>query len=62
MWFLGLRQPTKRLLRSLFDDGPDPITPTAFLDILIDETVPATFYVLGSNVNQFPDIARAPCG
>lgn len=40
-----------------FDDGPDPITPQ-LLDILADETVPATFYVLGSNVNQFPDIAR----
>ena len=40
-----------------FDDGPTPAT-AAVLDILAVEGVPATFFVLGSNVAWHPQIVR----
>jgi peptidoglycan/xylan/chitin deacetylase (PgdA/CDA1 family) len=41
-----------------FDDGPAPSTP-AFLDVLAEYRIPATFFQIGSNVLKHPDIARA---
>ena len=40
-----------------FDDGPSPST-AAVLDILAAEGVPATFFVLGGNVERHPQIVR----
>jgi peptidoglycan/xylan/chitin deacetylase (PgdA/CDA1 family) len=40
-----------------FDDGPSPWT-GAVLDILAAEGVPATFFVLGVNVEQHPEIVQ----
>jgi peptidoglycan/xylan/chitin deacetylase (PgdA/CDA1 family) len=40
-----------------FDDGPSPST-AAVLDILAAEGVPATFFVLGVNVERHPDLVR----
>ena len=40
-----------------FDDGPTPIT-TQVLDILKEEQVPATFFVLGSRVELYPDTVK----
>jgi peptidoglycan/xylan/chitin deacetylase (PgdA/CDA1 family) len=40
-----------------FDDGPSPAT-AAVLDILATEGVPATFFVLGTNVERHPEIVR----
>jgi peptidoglycan-N-acetylglucosamine deacetylase len=40
-----------------FDDGPSPLT-TAVLDILAAEGVPATFFVLGVNVERHPGIVQ----
>jgi peptidoglycan/xylan/chitin deacetylase (PgdA/CDA1 family) len=40
-----------------FDDGPSPST-AAVLDILATEGVPATFFVLGGNVERHPHIVR----
>lgn len=41
-----------------FDDGPtDNITPQ-ILDILKEENVPATFFVLGSRVDLYPEIVK----
>jgi peptidoglycan-N-acetylglucosamine deacetylase len=44
-------QPTVYLT---FDDGPGKLTPKV-LDILRDEKVTATFFVLGEHVKQYPD-------
>lgn len=44
-------QPTVYLT---FDDGPGKLTPKV-LDILRDENVTATFFVLGEHVKQYPD-------
>ena len=40
-----------------FDDGPSPAT-AAVLDILAAEGVPATFFVLGVNVERHPHLVR----
>ena len=40
-----------------FDDGPSPAT-AAVLDILAAESVPATFFVLGANVERHPQIVQ----
>ncbi len=39
-----------------FDDGPDPTWTPKILKILKDKGVPATFMVLGSQVQQYPDL------
>ena len=41
-----------------FDDGPHPELTPQLLDILRDNGVRATFYVIGRNVTTHPDIAR----
>ncbi len=41
-----------------FDDGPDPRWTPAILDILKQENVPATFFVMGKNGQAHPDLLR----
>ncbi|MEK6334363.1 MAG: glycosyltransferase [Acidobacteriota bacterium] len=41
-----------------FDDGPDPKYTPAILDILKNENVPATFFVIGKNGQAHPDLLR----
>ncbi len=40
-----------------FDDGPSPLTPK-ILDILKEEHVPATFFLLGQNISKYPDTVK----
>lgn len=40
-----------------FDDGPHPVATPRVLRELSDHGVKATFFVLGSNVERFPDLA-----
>lgn len=52
------RQGPPRMQVSLtFDDGPDARYTVQILDILKREGVHATFFVLGSQVRQYPDVA-----
>ena len=39
-----------------FDDGPDPTWTPKVLQILKEKNAPATFFVLGSQVQQYPDL------
>lgn len=39
-----------------FDDGPDPKTTLQVLDILEAHGARGTFFVIGSNVDRFPDV------
>ena len=39
-----------------FDDGPDPTWTPKILDILKGKNAPAAFFVLGSQVQQYPDL------
>lgn len=41
-----------------YDDGPDPHYTPELLDLLSRESVPATFFVLGSNAVQHPEITN----
>lgn len=41
-----------------FDDGPDPDWTPEILDILKQENVPATFFVIGKNGQAYPDLLR----
>jgi cellulose synthase/poly-beta-1,6-N-acetylglucosamine synthase-like glycosyltransferase/peptidoglycan/xylan/chitin deacetylase (PgdA/CDA1 family)/spore germination protein YaaH len=46
------------LVALTFDDGPDPRWTPAILDILKQQNVPATFFVIGKNGQAYPDIMR----
>jgi peptidoglycan/xylan/chitin deacetylase (PgdA/CDA1 family) len=53
------RVDTKRKVIALtFDDGPHAGWTTKLLDVLRDLDVPATFFVVGKQVEKFPDLAR----
>lgn len=41
-----------------FDDGPNKVVTPKVLDILKEEDVKATFFVIGKNVLQYPEIVR----
>jgi peptidoglycan/xylan/chitin deacetylase (PgdA/CDA1 family) len=41
-----------------FDDGPNPDATPRILDILAEERVKATFFLLGRHVERWPDLAR----
>jgi peptidoglycan/xylan/chitin deacetylase (PgdA/CDA1 family) len=41
-----------------FDDGPAPETTAKILDALAAQCVRATFFAIGRDVDQFPDLAR----
>jgi cellulose synthase/poly-beta-1,6-N-acetylglucosamine synthase-like glycosyltransferase/peptidoglycan/xylan/chitin deacetylase (PgdA/CDA1 family)/spore germination protein YaaH len=41
-----------------FDDGPDPEFTPRVLDILKQKRVPATFFVLGVNAEQYPGLVK----
>ena len=41
-----------------FDDGPHPELTPQLLDVLRQQGVRATFYVIGRNVDTYPEIAR----
>lgn len=41
-----------------FDDGPEPEHTEELLQVLKDENVPATFFLLGENVIRYPELAK----
>ncbi len=41
-----------------FDDGPDPVWTPKILDILKQENIPATFFVVGQNGQSYPEIVK----
>jgi len=41
-----------------FDDGPDPVYTPAILEVLARYDAKATFFMIGSNVERYPDLAR----
>ncbi|SCY38692.1 polysaccharide deacetylase family protein [Alkaliphilus peptidifermentans] len=41
-----------------FDDGPTPNITTQILDILMTEKIEATFFIIGKNAKQYPDIIK----
>ncbi|MGB8652513.1 MAG: bifunctional polysaccharide deacetylase/glycosyltransferase family 2 protein [Mycobacteriales bacterium] len=47
-----------RTVALTFDDGPDPRWTPQVLDVLAQEQVPATFFVVGSRVSAHPELVR----
>jgi peptidoglycan/xylan/chitin deacetylase (PgdA/CDA1 family) len=41
-----------------FDDGPDPSSTPAFLDLLSDEGLRASFFLLGARLSAYPEIGK----
>jgi peptidoglycan-N-acetylglucosamine deacetylase len=56
--FIGERRPSRRLSLT-FDDGPNDPHTLHLLDVLARHNVQATFFMVGSFVEQRPGIARA---
>ncbi|HEX4246750.1 MAG TPA: polysaccharide deacetylase family protein, partial [Pseudonocardia sp.] len=49
----------RRHVALTFDDGPDPRSTPAFLAVLRERRVRATFFLLGESVARWPALARA---
>ncbi|MBM2615015.1 glycosyltransferase [Actinoplanes sp. LDG1-06] len=47
-----------RTVALTFDDGPDPRWTPRILDVLRRHSATATFFVVGSQVNKYPDLTR----
>ena len=47
-----------RAVALTFDDGPDPLWTPRVLEVLKREQVKATFFMVGENIERYPDIAR----
>jgi peptidoglycan/xylan/chitin deacetylase (PgdA/CDA1 family) len=57
-WVVRHGSSSGRLVSLTFDDGPNPGTTPRILAALRRESVPATFFVIGANVEQQPELAR----
>ena len=51
-------RPAARTIALTFDDGPDPLWTPQVLDVLAENHVPATFFVVGSQVARHPQLVR----
>jgi peptidoglycan/xylan/chitin deacetylase (PgdA/CDA1 family) len=54
---LNRRGGNPRLLALTFDDGPYPVETPLLLDVLADLHVPATFFLIGHDTEEFPGLA-----
>ena len=57
-WLEGEVKPTEKIVFLTFDDGPNQTTTPIILDALKEAGVHATFYVIGSNVGDNPDLLK----
>lgn len=53
-----LVQTQEKVAALTFDDGPDPLYTGTILDILRAKDVKATFFILGQNAKQNPDLLK----
>jgi peptidoglycan-N-acetylglucosamine deacetylase len=54
----GDRSDRPRLIALTFDDGPYPVYTPMLLDVLRDLKVPATFFLIGQDARQWPELAQ----
>lgn len=47
-----------KIIYLTFDDGPDPENTPNILDILKENNIKATFFVLGTEIEKYPDILK----
>ena len=48
--------PGEPVVSLTYDDGPDPTWTPQILDILAENDVKATFFVIGRNSQQYPEL------
>jgi len=48
----------KPVIALTFDDGPHPIHTVKLLDILQSENISATFFVVGRNIQMYPELVK----
>jgi peptidoglycan-N-acetylglucosamine deacetylase len=48
----------EKVVALTFDDGPDPLYTGSILDVLKKKNIKATFFVLGENAKQNPDLLK----
>lgn len=58
MYEILAHEPFPKVVALTFDDGPHPVYTPKILDILQRYNVKATFFLIGKQVEQFPEIAR----
>jgi peptidoglycan/xylan/chitin deacetylase (PgdA/CDA1 family) len=49
---------SERAVALTFDDGPSPQNTEDLLLLLKEQKIPATFFMIGSNLEKYPDIAK----
>lgn len=54
----NLSNETEKIAYLTFDDGPNPSVTPKILDILEEEKVKATFFVIGKQVDSYPEITK----
>jgi peptidoglycan/xylan/chitin deacetylase (PgdA/CDA1 family) len=54
----GDRSNRPRLIALTFDDGPYPVFTPMLLDVLHDLQVPATFFLIGQDAQEWPEITH----
>jgi peptidoglycan/xylan/chitin deacetylase (PgdA/CDA1 family) len=55
---LGRIESDRKVVALTFDDGPNPAATPLILDTLAEKGVRATFFVLGSHAERWPDLVR----
>jgi peptidoglycan/xylan/chitin deacetylase (PgdA/CDA1 family) len=50
---------SEKVVALTFDDGPDPAGAQRILDVLAEHGVPATFYLIGSDLEKHRELGRA---
>lgn len=49
---------TQKIVALTFDDGPDPLYTSRVLDLLQKYHIPATFFLVGKNVQKYPQLVK----
>ena len=54
----GERYDRPKLIALTFDDGPYPVFTPMLLDVLRELNIPATFFLIGKDASQWPELTR----
>lgn len=57
--FVYRKKTTEKIIALTFDDGPNPPFTSRILDVLAAHHIQATFFLVGKNVEKYPDVVRA---